>query len=99
MGKRAERIKQSSIYRHADVWTGGTIGTIFQGMETHPEIFDYATGDLFDIPAQLFEEEINSWNGDKLIHATAFYTGWALAVSHEYHLREKEGFNWDCGKS
>ena len=74
MEKKTESIKQSSAYRHFDVWFGGAAGVIYQGMESTPEIFDRATEDIVDNPSRFFESEINSWNGDKFIHATASYS-------------------------
>lgn len=74
MKKSFDRIKETGAYQHADVWTGGGVGTTFQAMEKYPEAFESATDYAIDIPAAFFEEEINSWNGDKLIHAMAFYS-------------------------
>ncbi len=69
-----DKLKGSSLYRHADVWTGGSIGGTFQAMESYPKTFEEATDYAIEIPTALFEEEINSWNGDKLIHAAASYS-------------------------
>ena len=71
---REERLKESSLYKHADVWSGGSIGGTFQAMESYPEVFEQATDYAIEIPTAFFEDEINSWNGDKLIHAAASYS-------------------------
>lgn len=74
MEEKLDQIKNSNLYRHADVWTGGSIGGNFQAMERYPESFEKATDYAIEIPEQFFSEEFNSWNGDKLIHATASYS-------------------------
>lgn len=69
-----DRIKESKLYEHADVWAGGAVGGTFQAMERYPNTFEEISGYSIEVPAALFEEEINSWNGDKLIHTTASYS-------------------------
>jgi len=74
MKDQIDRVKESSPYRHADVWTGRSIGATFQSIESYPETFEKATDYAIEVPAAFFEEEINSWNGDKLVHAAASYS-------------------------